>query len=390
MTSNISTKSSPTAAHVPELDGIRGVAVLAVMLLHFYSSQITTPHSTFELIAGRITGFGMWGVDLFFVLSGYLITGILWDTRGTKRYFQTFYMRRTLRIFPLYYGVLFVSTILLPASLLQRFAPDALQIREIQIWLWPYATNFYLAKQGSFSIPYVSHFWSLAVEEHFYLFWPLVVGKLSRSGILRSAVILGLLSVVARVVLHFYGSNALVGHVITPCRLDSLCIGAGFSLLIRGDGGVDAVGKKLQRILPLGIVGLVVFMILHKSGSQFDALLVPLKELLLAFLCAGTICLAAWRSGPQFLKSSLRMSWLRWLGKYSYGLYVFHAIISYAFISKNTLPLFSGLFASRDLGFVFQGLIGIVLSCIISWASFEFYELHFLKLKRFFEPVTRD
>src|SRR5678815_5190042 len=81
-------------------------------------------------------------------------------------------MRRTLRIFPLYYGVLLLVTVLIPASVLARFAPGALEIRAAQAWLWPYLTNVYLVTKGDFTLPYFSHFWTLAIEEHFYLAWP--------------------------------------------------------------------------------------------------------------------------------------------------------------------------------------------------------------------------
>ena len=102
-------------AYVPELDGIRGVAILAVIAVHFVATIFEQPQNLVERIAGKITGYGMWGVDLFFVLSGYLITGILWDSRPSPRYFKAFYMRRTLRIFPLYYGIL-LSHVLLAIS----------------------------------------------------------------------------------------------------------------------------------------------------------------------------------------------------------------------------------------------------------------------------------
>src|SRR5580658_4063854 len=138
--------------HVPELDGIRGLAILAVMSLHFFAGQIHGAQNSTERFADAITGYGMWGVDLFFVLSGYLITGLLADTRDSAKYFSSFYMRRTLRIFPLYYGVLFVLMVLVPRSFLEVHAPQALQMRAVQPWLWSYLTNVYIAKTGSFSI----------------------------------------------------------------------------------------------------------------------------------------------------------------------------------------------------------------------------------------------
>src|SRR6186713_152936 len=133
-------------SHVPELDGIRGVAILMVLALHFVCSQIPAHQNKLELVLARLTGYGAWGVDLFFVLSGYLITGILWDMRGSNAYFRTFFVRRTLRIFPLYYATLLIFTVLIPDSFVRARMPEVLTIRELQPWLWTYLTNVWVAQ----------------------------------------------------------------------------------------------------------------------------------------------------------------------------------------------------------------------------------------------------
>src|SRR5690349_24799576 len=119
-------------AHVLELDGIRGVAIVAVIAAHFLGLMLEHPQNLVERLVALVSGYGMWGVDLFFVLSGFLITGILWDSKESPRYFKAFYMRRTLRIFPLYYGVLLLLLVLIPASWLAVYTPEALKMREVQ------------------------------------------------------------------------------------------------------------------------------------------------------------------------------------------------------------------------------------------------------------------
>src|SRR6186997_1549382 len=164
----------PEAGFIPALDGLRGIAIVLVMLHHF---TYLRPTSGIDALIGNVLFFGWTGVDLFFVLSGFLITGILLDTRNSRRYFTTFYARRTLRIFPLYYLILFIALVVLP-----KFpAVDRVLIGQDELidlppqWpYWLYLTNFSIADRG-WVHGWVDVGWSLAIEEQFYLVWPLVI-----------------------------------------------------------------------------------------------------------------------------------------------------------------------------------------------------------------------
>jgi hypothetical protein len=160
--------------HQPALDGVRGIAILLVLFHHF-------------TVFDPITGVGAWlgfaallgwcGVDLFFVLSGFLITGILIDARGSSRYFSSFYMRRSLRIFPLYFLVVFLSFVVLP-----RFPAlhDVLAgPTDVVQWpYWTYLVNFAIADRAQFLHGILDISWSLAIEEQFYIVWAVVVWAL--------------------------------------------------------------------------------------------------------------------------------------------------------------------------------------------------------------------
>ena len=168
--------------HLPELDGIRGLAVLTVILHHGFG---------FEL--------GWFGVELFFALSGYLITGILVDAKGRHRgwdYFRGFYGRRSLRIFPLYYLVLLLVLVVLPGLWPMTFALFD-PAREHAAWFWSYTQNVLFAREGTI-LPGVFHLWSLAVEEQFYLLFPLLIYLLSIGTLLWVVPLLCVAGVVSR------------------------------------------------------------------------------------------------------------------------------------------------------------------------------------------------
>ena len=144
--------------HLPVLDGVRGLAILMVLVFHFVGNM--QPTNWVERVIVGVTNYGSYGVELFFVLSGFLITGILYDTHKKPHYFRNFYMRRLLRIFPLYYGVLALVFFVAPLIPLLR-GPALDYLVDRPAWAWLYAVNIYIAKQGEWSFSYLDHFWSL-------------------------------------------------------------------------------------------------------------------------------------------------------------------------------------------------------------------------------------
>ena len=380
----MSARASRAESHVPELDGIRGAAIVMVMALHFICTLVPKQPNRIEFIAARLTGYGAWGVDLFFVLSGFLITGILWDTRGNTHYFRTFYARRTLRIFPLYYGILLVLTVLLPESWLVAHAPSVLEIRRVRGWLWPYLTNVYVAKQGGFTIPYVSHFWTLAIEEHFYLVWPFVVGLIERSAVMRVCVALSSLALALRVAAHFAHLNIYYAHTLTPCRLDSLCIGSWLALAARGPLGLTGLAKKAKPMLTLAALGILGTSLWHNRVGGEGSVAEAVRDLFLSLFFGWLIVLASSAGGPAWLKMSLRLRGLRLLGKYSYGLYVFHGMVAYYFGEHSTLQFFTRITGTETVALFVQATVGAIVSVLIAVLSYELFELHFLRLKKLF------
>jgi peptidoglycan/LPS O-acetylase OafA/YrhL len=368
--------------HVPELDGVRGVAILGVMVLHFVGGLNAQNFAERALV--KLSTYGVWGVDLFFVLSGFLITGILHDAKGSPHYFRNFYARRTLRIFPLYYAVLLIL-MLLPAAALADWFPGLGETQRVQGYLWTYLTNFYIGSTGGFTVPYVSHFWSLAVEEHFYLFWPFVIGTLSLSAGKRMCLLLSSVALALRIAVSWSTPEALQAVVWTPCRLDALCCGAWFALALRTPGQREHIQSWCRRLVPGAGLFIVLLSGFHALSVQADAVVLPLRGSALALWFGACIVALTSEATPRVVRQAFRGSWLVVLGKYSYGLYVFHGIVAYCMHQQHWESRFTALLGSHVLGGAAVTVAGFGLSFAIAYASFEWFERPVLKLKRYFE-----
>lgn len=370
------------SSYVPELDGIRGIAIGGVMALHFVGTLTITTAS--ERVASKLAGYGVWGVDLFFVLSGFLITGILIQSKGSAHYLRNFYVRRTLRIFPLYYVVLALLCLAVPARWMAWIDPQLAAVRSYQPWLWPYLTNFYLGPSTEFSVPYVSHFWSLAIEEHFYLFWPFIIMMLSRRSAMRACVAFSAVSVVLRFLFLALDPNALYWQLLTPCRLDALCVGAWFALSASSETPLAA--KTALRWMWGSASGIVLLSLWNSRYQPPLAWILPPKTALLAVFFGLVIYLASRPSGFIVVKAALRAGWLRTLGKYSYGLYVYHGIIAYAFHQHPPRALYA-VFGSHTIAATIQVALQVAISMVIAVISYRLFESRFLELKKYFEAT---
>ena len=367
--------------HLPGLDGVRGLAILMVMVLHLVGRS--TPYTSAQRLVVKAAGFGVLGVDLFFVLSGFLITGLLLDAKGRPHYFRNFYARRTLRIFPLYYFVLVLLFIALP-----RFAnllPGLQQAERHQAWLWSYTSNFYIAAKSSWqALAYVSHFWSLAIEEHFYLLWPLIVFSVRRETLERICVGVVAGGLALRVVLSLVGVSDLSISVLTPCRIDTLCVGGLLAAVARREGGAPLLMRRpLQVALALGSVILALsawcamakigLPVLHQVRDTFYGL----------FFGALSLVSLGPRSNPIARVFQSRL--LMFFGKYSYGLYVYHGVLPWYFLENGTEARLDALLGNHWLTIASKATIGVGVSVFVAVLSYHLLEKRFLALKRFFE-----
>ena len=223
---------------VPELDGLRGVAILLVLLFHYISIEGLTKTGSWSFILQRIVIMGWTGVDLFFVLSGFLIGGILIDARGSPTYFKTFYVRRFFRIIPVYY--LWILGYVLLVSMGGAFVrAHSHSGAVLQVGQAIYAHFLFLQNLGFIHVSgltgaWFSHTWSLAVEEQFYLVAPLVIWFLSprRLFIFLAVIVAGVPLLRFCLLQYFHAAPWLVG-VVMPTRADSFAVGMLAAILWR-------------------------------------------------------------------------------------------------------------------------------------------------------------
>ena len=364
--------------HVPALDGIRGLAILLILCVHLLAANSNTGSHLLNMLYALVESCFV-GVNLFFVLSGFLITGILIDTVNLPNFFRIFYARRALRIFPLYYGVLIVLFILT--------RPMHLDWGVWRIPLLTYTSNleFWRAKQLIPLAPFnINHFWSLQVEEQFYLFWPLVVYRLREPGkILRVAAVGCVVIFLVRLFCVFYQAHIpdpYVTYSSTFCCADNLLYGCMLAAISRAPAMVHTL-RYAERVFAVASL-LVVALLIHYHGLQFQTnKVVPtVGFFLVAVACTALIAMSL--RVNSFVQRLFSSSFLRFFGKYSYGIYVFHYTITGTL--GNWFRQVVDMHHSKAIGVLSGAALSLAASVLLAMLSYRFYELPFINLKRHF------
>jgi peptidoglycan/LPS O-acetylase OafA/YrhL len=356
---------------LPVLDGLRGVAVLMVLVFHYRQGMLPLGRSWLAR-SFRVLDMGQTGVDLFFVLSGFLITGILLNAKGSPHFLRNFYMRRVLRILPLYYLV--VIGCLVAGWVASQPRYSFANMWWYLVYLQNVGTTFWPRSIGG-----PGHFWSLGVEEHFYLIWPFLILTCAEGRLPWVLLLLIGGAIACRVVLLLTGYDVFT---FSLCRMDALALGALLAVFMRR----REWAAPTARICRWGLMSLTLLLIvlyLLTSGEAFFAMQV-IKYTLVAL---GYTFLIGAIVGPQkvaWLERKLNIRSLRWCGKYSYSMYVFHpfifgVIMTHMRRSWTRAPDHAAMFMACEFALCIAG------TCLAGWLSWHLFEKRFLEFKRFFE-----
>ena len=380
-------RDTPATQHYPALDGLRGLAVLLVMVHHYVRSY--TSLTDFHSRVIHLTTFMWAGVDLFFVLSGFLITGILVETLRSTNYLRTFYARRILRIFPLYYGLLVLVFVVLPLVGMGASTESPSKLLN----LLTFTTNIHFALSGwgnnAFDV-----YWSLAVEEQFYLFWPLTL-LLVPTRYHKALIIAGLAAcIVVRYIGVKIGVSAVFLFTMLPTHADGLLVGALLAIVIRERRKLPALGTKIPVVIFLIVVAFFVACTLQFLGLRpyYDAwntrgAMFYYLVIAAAFGCVLVILIAE----PNPIQRLFTNRYLRRVGTYSYCLYLIH---QFAVPFVNWFYWKTGFERLLQMGSpVWMDLAHLsalfLLSFGVAALSWRFVEQPILRLKRYF-PYRHD
>ncbi len=343
---------------IPQLDAVRGIAVLWVLLHN------TNIYPSWHL--GFISGNGWMGVDLFFVLSGLLITGILLDTKRSERYFKNFYARRCLRIWPLYYSALLFMFVIVP-WLRPSEAHAIFEARSSPWWAYPLFLQNFLVPIPTSATGLLGVTWSLAVEEQFYLAWPLVVRFCTESQLRKIAIAVICVSPALRFYLSLHGVNI---YSDTFCRLDGLMAGALLAIVIRSGSFVPS------RFVSSAWITLLVSAPLALTIETLHA-----RWIVFSFVALASVSFVylAMYSTQRWLQAALTSRFLVYTGTISYGIYLLEKI-----------PLDAAKVFHLDR----HPFLALPITATVAYAlaalSWNLLEKPFLRLKRLFEakPVA--
>ena len=369
----------------PELDGLRGIAIFMVMAFHFLlvprwlHVPLLENSGILVTIISHMIHVGWIGVDLFFILSGFLITRILIHTKDKKSYFKNFYARRALRIFPLYYLALLVWIYI------EDFFPLGVKngIDEHYLsYLFSYTSNFLIVHKGWSALPMpLVHFWTLAIEEQYYLIWPIFIHFLNKKSIMILCFVLFLSSLCVRHV-FLTNENHLMANIYSFSRLYALIMGSFLALVFHRD-------FNEKKIAAIGIVSALVIISYLFLAEDFYFKKVEDLVPVVAVFFVSIVALASLPGKYNFtrtLKHALQNPFLVWMGRRSYCFYIVHQFIIVYFVTSGLSIRLMPLVIKNSvfLTFLYYFIFPFAVTAIIGEISWNVFESKFLRLKKYF------
>lgn len=388
---DVSTKQGNAAyGRVNALDAVRGLALCMVLSYHYFSidKQLVGPDTGLLVKLSLAVVHSNWlSLHLFFVLSGYLITGILIRSRETPNYYKNFYMRRVLRILPPYY--LLIAFVFLVYPLFNQVLRESSTIHEWP-WLLAHVQNLRVAWTGPYEWQGIGHFWSLGVEEQFYLFWPMLIAAvpLRRLPLVCAAIFFG--SAGLRLSLTLADVRFSTIYVFTLTNLDGLAAGswvAAVTALAPQSPRRQMLGVSAAGIF--GVLGLGAIFVRYYGVNVYAPWVLVSAIPLMALVSAALIYRIHHRRMGAWGEAFFSIPLLVWLGRYSYGMYLIHAIVMpqlYTYVMGLPDPWWAAHPYARILYF---GLLDLLITVPAAWLMFRYVEAPAMRYARRFAPEVK-
>ena len=357
-----------SSRRVLALDGLRGIAIVAVFLFDYGSGGNQSSIASVRAVS-KVLGLGWTGVTLFFVLSGFLITGILYDTRADAGYYQKFYARRILRIFPIYYlaaAVIFVVGISLGVHWRAGHLSFLFFCGFPAALIWP----------SLIQLPQAIHFthvWSLSVEEQFYAAWPWLMRWMRKKRNILLACLVMFVAALALRMAFVQWVNPVWAYTFLPCRMDALAVGAALAIAVRA-WGARALNRWAIAIFVLSSAAFVLLCVIRRTVDHNDAAVAVWGHSLVALSCGGLLVMSL---GP--LSGLFSWSLLRMFGRYSYGLYLYTMPLES--LLEPLKPRIMARVGSFAAGSVLYVAVCLAIDLSVAVLSYHFIEAPIMRWK---------
>ena len=358
--------SHPSKPYYPALDGLRGVAILMVVFLHNFGFM-------------NYFFFGWLGVDLFFVLSGFLITDILLNAIGQPNMLRNFYKRRLLRIFPLFYLVLIICLFVLP--LFSFTGVDMHYYIHNQLWFWTYLQNWLFVFHEPEGSKMLLHTWSLAVEEQFYLVWPVTLVLIRKPKVLLglATAVLVFMGIARYILWTYHVEDLAYSSLYTFTRIDGLCIGSMLALLLKINPGFL---KRYTSFIVLLMAAINFGFYFFNHSQSFTLPYLAVVGYTTFAVLFGLLVYEAVMDQSRIIRFLLDNRPLRFFGKISYGLYVYHWPV-YMLLFTYFADLFQqSLHIQLKWAEMGSAITVTVIAVLISVVSYRYFERFFLRMKQ--------
>lgn len=358
---------------IGEFDGLRGVSIALVLLFHYFLQHVVTTPGSLAAYAVKYLSLAWAGVDVFFVLSGFLLGGILLDQRGAKNFFKAFYLRRAFRIVPPYLLFLLLFAFALQALPVTAYSGAGWLLADpLPFWSYVlYLQNLFMAYRGGFGANFGAPTWSLAVEEQFYLLFPALIYFCPPARLGRVLVLLAFAAPVLRIVLYFSLPNgAVAGFVLLPSRGDALLLGAFAAWALRQEAWrlwIVTHAKGLSRVLGIAVAAIGLFPVL--GFHQFTLAMAAVGQLWIAVAVALMLALLT-EQKLSGVARVLRGRPFAFLGRISYSVYLFHLPV-YGCLSIAVFEHEPRIASLAELALALAALAFTLLLATATWYGFE-------------------